>query len=298
MSGPLLLFGAAGQAGHEIMALAAARGVEVVGYDRANANIADFAAVKAAVVAVDPRLVVNAAAYTAVDKAESEPEAAYAANALGAEFVARAAAARQVPVIQLSTDYVFDGTKTGAYKETDPVAPLGVYGRTKAEGEARVRQANPRHYILRTAWVYGRYGKNFLKTVLRLAGEREELRIVADQRGCPTATQDLAEAILAIGHALTKGIEVPGTYHFAGEGTTTWHGFAAAIVEAQAEKTGRRPKVMPIATADYPTLARRPANSELDSSLFASVFGLRARPWPMRARETVEMLLAEPRVEP
>ncbi|MGH6794509.1 MAG: dTDP-4-dehydrorhamnose reductase, partial [Methylocella sp.] len=195
MSGPILVFGAAGQLGHEVMALARARDVEATGCNRARADVTDFASVKAAILAAKPRLVLNAAAYTAVDRAESEPEAAYAANARGAETIARAAAMLQVPVIQISTDYVFDGTKTGAYVETDPIAPLGVYGKTKAAGEAMVRQANPRHFILRTAWVFGRFGANFLKTIMRLSRTREELRIVADQHGCPTATQDLAEAV-------------------------------------------------------------------------------------------------------
>jgi dTDP-4-dehydrorhamnose reductase len=297
MNGPILVFGAAGQLGNEVMALARARDIEAAGCDRARADVTDFASVKAAILAVKPRLVLNAAAYTAVDRAETEPEAAYAANAAGAATIARAAALQQVPVIQISTDYVFDGTKRGAYLETDPVAPLGVYGTTKAAGEAMVRQANPCHFILRTAWVYGRFGANFLKMILRLSRTREELRIVADQHGCPTATQDLAEAVFAIDRALARGIGAPGTYHFAGDGATTWHGFASAIVEAQAQATGRRPKVSAIATADYPTPARRPANSELDSSLFASVFGVRSRPWQTRARETVEVLLNEARAE-
>jgi dTDP-4-dehydrorhamnose reductase len=288
MNGPILVFGAAGQLGHEVMALASARDIEATACHRARADITDFASVKAAILAEKPRLVLNAAAYTAVDRAETEPEAAYAANAVGAETVARAAALQQVPVIQISTDYVFDGTKKGAYVETDPIAPLGVYGKTKAVGEAMVRHANPRHFILRTAWVYGRFGANFLKTVLRLSRERADLRIVADQRGCPTATQDLAEAVFAIDCALARGIEASGTYHFAGNGVTTWHGFASAIVEAQAHATGRRPKVLAIATADYPTPARRPANS---------VFGYRASDWQTRARETVEMLLKEARAE-
>jgi dTDP-4-dehydrorhamnose reductase len=297
MNGPILVFGAAGQLGNEVMALARARDIEAAGCSRARADVTDFASVNAAILAVKPRLVLNAAAYTAVDRAESEPEAAYAANAVGAATVARAAALQQVPVIQISTDYVFDGTKTGAYVETDPIAPLGVYGRTKAAGEAMVGHANPRHFILRTAWVYGRYGANFLKTILRLSRERAELRIVADQHGCPTATQDLAEAVFAIDRALARGIATPGTYNFAGEGATTWHGFASAIVDAQARATGLRPKVSPIATADYPTPARRPANSELNSSLFASVFGVRARPWQTRAQETVETLLIEARAK-
>ncbi|MGO9674160.1 MAG: dTDP-4-dehydrorhamnose reductase [Methylocella sp.] len=298
MKGPILVFGAGGQLGREVLALAKARGIEAAGCNRAQADIADISAVEAAISAANPRLVLNAAACTAVNRAEVEPDAAYAANVTGAEVVARAAAARGLPVIHISTDYVFDGTKTGAYQETDPLAPLGVYGRTKAEGEARVREENPRHFILRTAWVYGRYGGNFLKTILQLSREREELRIVADQYGCPTATQDLAEAIFAVDRAWAHGIEAAGTYHFAGTGVTNWHGFASAIVEAQARAGGPCPTVTAISTADYPTLARRPANSALNSDLFATVFGYRARPWQACARETVDMLLDESRVEP
>lgn len=293
MRGPILVFGAAGQLGSEILGLAKARDIDAKGLTRKDADITDFAALERAIEAAKPRLIVNVAAYTAVDKAESEPEAAHAANVAGAGLIARAAAARGLPVIHMSTDYVFDGAKKGAYVETDPIAPLGVYGRTKAEGEARVRGENPRHVILRTSWVYGRYGGNFLKTMLRLAGERDQLRVVADQYGCPTATADLAEAIFAVDRAFGEGREASGLYHFAGPSVTTWRDFASAIVDAQAEASGRRPEVAPIATADYPTAARRPANSELDSRLFASVFGYGARDWRSRVAETVDALLLE-----
>jgi dTDP-4-dehydrorhamnose reductase len=297
MTGPILVLGAEGQLGREVMALAKARDIEVAGCNREQADITDFAAVEAAIFSVKPRIVLNAAAYTAVDKADSEKGAAYVANVVGAELVARATAAQHLPMIHISTDYVFDGTKIGAYVETDPIAPLGVYGMTKAEGEARVRRENPRHFILRTAWTYGRFGGNFLKTILRLSREWGELSIVADQYGCPTATQDLAEAIFAVDRAWAGGLDATGTYHFAGAGVTTWHGFASVIVEAQAQSIGRRPKVTPISTADYPTAARRPANSELDSHLFGAVFGFRARDWKTRTQETVETLLKDSRVE-
>ena len=287
MSGPLLVFGAGGQVGQELMALAAARGIGAVGLTRREVDIRDADAVDGAVVAAAPRLVVNCAAYTAVDKAESEPDLAMAVNRDAAGTIARAAARRRLPVVHLSTDYVFDGTKQGAYVEADLTAPLGVYGRTKAEGEAAVRAANPRHVILRTAWVYGRHGGNFLKTMLRLAAERDRLRVVADQRGCPTATADLAEAILAVDRGLARDPVLAGTFHFAGTGVTTWHGFAEAIVAAQAPATGRHPPVDAIATTDYPTPARRPANSELDSSKFTETFGYRARDWRERTAEVV-----------
>lgn len=291
MSQPILLFGAGGQVGQELSALAATRRLPLVGLARAQVDIRDAAAVAAAVAGNAPRLVVNAAAYTAVDRAESEPELAQAVNATAAGAIAEAAARHGVPVLHISTDYVFDGTKTGAYVEEDPIAPLGVYGRTKAEGEAAVRNVAERHVILRTAWVYGAYGANFLKTMLRLAAERDRLRVVADQRGCPTATRDIAEAVLAVDAHLAEVPQTYGTFHFAGTGATSWHGFAEAIVEAQAPATSRRPPVEAITTADYPTPAKRPANSELASDRFAATFGYRAADWRLRAREVVAALV-------
>ncbi len=287
---PMLVFGAAGQVGRELVALAERRGLPVVGVTRSEADIADASRVAALLEDHRPRLVVNAAAYTAVDKAEGDPEGAERGNVVGPRVLAEAAAAAGLPIIHLSTDYVFDGSKRRAYDETDAIAPLGVYGRTKAAGEAAVREASADHVILRTAWVYGVHGNNFLKTMLRLAAERDRLRVVADQHGCPTATQDIAEAILAI-DAHTIGHRPSGTYHFAGTDSTSWHGFAQAIVDAQAAVTGKRPIVDAIATEDYPTPAKRPANSILDSSRFAATFGYRAAPWQQRTAEIVAALL-------
>ncbi len=291
MSGPLLVFGAGGQVGQELLALAAARDLPVTGVTRAQADIADADAVAVLIHATRPRLIVNAAAYTAVARAESEPHAAQAGNVTGPTVLARAADAAGVPLLHLSTDYVFDGSKHGAYTEDDPIAPLGVYGRTKAEGEARVRAAATRHVILRTAWVYGAYGNNFLKTMLRLAGERDRLRVVGDQHGCPTATIDIAEAILAVDRAFAEGRHTYGTLHFAGTGDTSWHGFAEAIVAAQASRTGCNPPVDAITTAEYPTPARRPVNSRLASDRFADVYGYRAAPWRDRVGEVVARLV-------
>ena len=291
MSGPILVFGARGQVGRELTALAAARGLPVVGLSRAEADITNDITVRAALDVHRPAAAVNAAAYTAVDRAEKEPEAAAAANVTGPAILAAACAAAGVPLIHLSTDYVFDGAKKSAYVENDKIAPLGVYGRSKAEGEAKVREVLPRHVILRTSWVYGAYGKNFLKTVLKLAVEREELRMVADQFGCPTATADIAEAILAVVRKLAEA-KVSGTYHFAGSGRTNWAGFAAEIVRRQAVFTGRSPRIVEIKTAEYPTAARRPMNSELDSSRFRAAFGYVAGPWAYRVAEVVAALLA------
>jgi dTDP-4-dehydrorhamnose reductase len=286
----ILIFGASGQLGQEILFQAGARQIEIFGATRAQADLSDSVAVSALITAVRPRLIVNCAAYTAVDRAESDPEAAWEVNVTGAANVARATAAG-VPLVHLSTDYVFDGTKSGGYVEDDVVAPINVYGRTKADGETQVRAIAPRHIILRTAWLYGRFGNNFLKTMLRLAGERTQLRVVVDQKGCPTATQDLAEAIFAIDEKIRGNERVLwGTYHFAGAGTTSWHGFAEHIIAIWARNIKSRPLVLPITTADYPTPARRPRNSELDSSRFLTAFQYRAAPWQARVAELVDTL--------
>jgi dTDP-4-dehydrorhamnose reductase len=289
----ILVFGSGGQRGQELIGLARALDIPLVGLTRAQADIADPAQVERALAEIRPNVVLNASAYTKVDRAETEEEAAFQANALGPEILARACAAAGCPLIHVSTDYVFDGSKNGAYQESDPVAPLGVYGRSKLAGEEAIRRHLPQHVIVRTSWVYGVYGANFLKTILRLAGERDELRIVADQSGCPTSTADLAQALLTVAHALGEGRAVSGTYHFAGTGVTTWHGFASRIVEAQRPFTGRSPSVMPIRTEEYPTPAQRPANSELASSLFGRTFGYTVRPWQSAVDTTVAGLLSQ-----
>jgi dTDP-4-dehydrorhamnose reductase len=277
----ILVFGQ-GQLGQELARAAPTLGTPLRVLARADADIADRDAVASAMYRSRPSLVVNAAAYTKVDLAEKEIEAAERDNAIGPGVLARACAEAGMPLVHISTDYVFDGTKQGAYRESDPIAPLGVYGRTKAAGEAAVRDALPAHVILRTSWVYGEFGHNFLKTILRLAKERDELRVVADQFGCPTSTRDIVSAIFAIVSSPSRE-DKWGTYHFAGGGVTTWHAFATRIVAAQAPITGRKPRVTAITTAEYPTPARRPANSELDSGLFARTFGVRAQPWDEEA---------------
>jgi dTDP-4-dehydrorhamnose reductase len=295
MSAPILIFGARGQVGRELTALAAARKVAAVGLSRNDANIADNYAVRSAIDTQRPAVVVNAAGYTAVDRAERDGEAATAANVAGPAVLAAACADAGVPLIHLSSAYVFDGLKKTAYVETDRANPLGVHGRTKAEGEAKVREATKRHVILRTSWVYGVYGRNFLRTTMRLAGERDELKMVADQYGCPTASVDLAEAILVVARKLADKPNISGTFHFAGTGRTSWLGFAEEIVRRQAVFTGRTPKVTGISTAEYPSAAKRPANCELDSSKFATTFGYRARPWQERVGEVAAQLSARAR---
>lgn len=275
----ILVFGAGGQLGQELQRTAAQRAIPVAAYSRADADITDASAVSRVLDETRPALAVNAAGYTKVDLAEVEITAAQLANEIGPGILAAECDSRQTPLIHISTDYVFDGAKHGAYVETDAIAPLGVYGRTKAAGEAAVREATARHIILRISWVYGEFGSNFLKTVLRLAQDRDELRIVGDQHGCPTSTRDIADAIFRFAPMLSGEPSLWGTYHFAGVGATSWHGFATRIVDAQAPITGRRPTVTAITTADYPTAARRPANSVLDCGLFERSFGFRARDW-------------------
>ncbi len=288
----ILAFGADGQLGRDLAARASQSGIPARMVGRAEADIADDGAVARTIAAAGPAMVVNAAAYTDVDRAESETDAAFRANAVGPGVIARVCAAAGVPLLHVSTDYVFDGSKRTAYVEDDLIAPLGAYGRSKAEGEANVRRLLECHVIMRTSWIYGIYGTNFLKTVLRLARERDELRIVADQRGCPTGTADIAEAILAIAPRLVGREPIWGTYHFAGQGAATRHQFAAAIVDVQAPIANRRPAVVPISTAEYPTAARRPANSELDSSRFAATFGIKAKGWRERMPQVAAALLS------
>jgi len=271
----LLVLGSNGQVGFELGRARLPAGMTVTGIDRDRIDITDRKAVFAAVPGHD--LVVNVAAYTAVDRAEGERDAAFAANAEAPGYIAEACRNEGAALIHFSTDYVFDGVKAGPYIEDDPVNPLGVYGESKEAGERAVRAALAEHVILRTAWVYGVHGHNFVKTMLRLADERRTLRVVADQRGSPTAAADLAAAILRIATAPTKRW---GTFHFTGGGETTWHGFAEAIV-------GGRVPVEPIATADYPTPARRPANSVLDCGKIAAAYGIVGRPWQVALGEVL-----------
>ena len=225
-----------------------------------------------------PDIVVNPAAYTAVDKAESEPDQAFALNRDGARAVAAAAANQGAPVIHLSTDYVFDGTKDAPYVESDPVNPRSVYGQSKLEGELAVAAANPRHIVLRTSWVYAPFGTNFARTMLRLAAERDQLRVVDDQIGCPTYAPDIAAATIAIAKkVIAEGWnpKFAGVTHLAGPDALTWYAFANDIVRGAALRGGRSVPVNPIATSDYPTPAARPANSRLSTARLASVFDVR-----------------------
>jgi dTDP-4-dehydrorhamnose reductase len=275
----ILVFGAGGQIGREVCRAARPSRYAVLPLDRRVIDITKGAAVSAMLAREAPDLAINLAAYTAVDRAESEADAAWAINCAGAAHIAAACAESETPLIHLSTDYVFDGRKTGPYQEGDAVNPLGVYGSSKEAGERAVRAALARHVILRTAWVFGAHGTNFVKTMLRLAAERPLLRVVADQRGCPTAAADIAAALMVIAERIETGEARWGTYHFAGADPVSWHGFAEAILDLAAPQLATRPRVEPITTDQYPTPARRPMNSVLDCRKIEEAFGIRAPPW-------------------
>ena len=264
----------------------------VVTLGRPELDLAQPETIAPAIAAARPDIVVNAAAYTAVDRAESERDLAFAINAAGAEAVAEAAAKLGVPVIQISTDYVFDGTKPAPYVETDAPAPLSVYGASKLAGEEAVAAANPRHVILRTSWVYSAGGANFLLSMLRLARERPALRIVDDQYGSPTQADDIAAGIVTVARALASGKGATGIFHMTAAGETTWCGFARAIFEESAKRGGPSVPVEPITTADYPTPAKRPKNSRLDCTKIAEAYGIRLPHWRERVESCVAAVLA------
>lgn len=288
----ILVFGGLGQLGQELSAHAAQQGVRVASFGRQAADVTDPKAVAAAIDRVRPTLIVNAAAYNQVDKAESEPLVAERVNGLGPRVLAEAAGIKGLPFVHISTDYVFDGRKSGAYREEDAVAPLGVYGSSKARGEEGVRNGLREHLILRTSWLFGAHGSNFLTRMLRLAAEREAFDVVVDQTGTPTDAGDLARGILVAAAAVARGAEPWGTYHVAGAGVASRYDFACAVVATQAALTGRRPTVNPVATADRPTAATRPLNSALDSSRFAVAFGFRVGDWRPAVERTVARIFS------
>jgi dTDP-4-dehydrorhamnose reductase len=273
-----VVLGAAGQLGRALCATRLDEGQPIIGLTHADLDVTDREAVIATLTARRPDLVINAAAYTAVDRAESESASAFAVNRDGAANIAESCASLDVPMIHVSTDYVFDGSKIGAYREEDEPVPLSVYGLSKAEGEQLVRERNNRCAIIRTSWLFGVDGDNFVKTIVKLARERDELRVVADQRGCPTPAADLADAIFALGRAMLAERALSGIFHFAGAEPTSWHAFAEAVVQKVAPRLARRPRLVPIATEDYPTPARRPLNSVLNCGKLARL-GIRQRSW-------------------
>ncbi|WP_051748025.1 dTDP-4-dehydrorhamnose reductase [Nevskia soli] len=280
----ILLLGRNGQVGHELLRTLAPLG-EVIAADRATLDLCDESAIRALVRRVRPTLIVNAAAYTAVDKAESEPDLAFAVNARAPAVLAQEAAALGAWLVHYSTDYVFAGDKPqGAYLETDATGPINAYGRSKLAGEAAIAAEGGAHIILRTSWVYGAHGANFAKTIVRLAREREKLSIVADQIGAPTSSHLIAETTAQLIWQLAGAGEaaISGLYHLQSAGEASWYEFAGAIVEqlrAMDAAAVRCREILPIPASAYPTPARRPANSRLDCGKIARTFGLSLPHW-------------------
>jgi len=278
----LLILGANGQVGAALVARARQAGIAHAGLTRIQCDITDARALKQAIAPGD--VVVNCAAYTAVDSAERDAEAAQRVNALGARNVASTCTAAGAPLVHISTDYVFDGESPRAAREDDPTRPLSVYGRSKHDGEIAVRECLDRHVILRTSWIFSAHGQNFVKTMLRLASQRAELRVVDDQVGGPTAADDIAQAILRLVDAAARPAFAGwGTYHFSGTPAVSWCAFARAIVPPGVA-------VQPIATADYPHPARRPLNSVLDCSRIGAVFDIAQPDWRVALRDVLAKL--------
>jgi dTDP-4-dehydrorhamnose reductase len=282
----VLMFGATGQVATEIRRLAGPD-LAVRALGRGEADLADPEACAAHVAAAEADVAINAAAYTAVERAEAEEDLATVVNGAAPGAMARAAAARGMPFLHVSTDYVFDGSGDRPWREDDPVAPLGAYGRSKLAGERAVAAAGGPHVILRTAWVFAAHGHNFVGTMLRVGAERDRLTVVDDQRGGPTAAADIAAALVAVSRAFAAGRGVSGVFHFCGAPTVTWRGFAQEIFR-QADWI-RAPEVAPIATADWPTPAARPKNSALDCARIAADYGVAQPDW----RASLDTIIAE-----
>jgi dTDP-4-dehydrorhamnose reductase len=288
----ILILGGSGQVGTELRRFAWPEGVTVHAPSHAELDVTDKCAVVRAISARSWSAVINAAAYTAVDKAETDISAAWRANALTPAILATETARKRSPLIHISTDYVFDGAADRPYVESDPVGPLGVYGASKEAGEQAVRSGNARHVIVRTAWLVSSHGNNFVKTMLRLAAERDRLRVVSDQRGCPTSAADLARALATIALRLARDFDAPcGTYHAVNAGETNWCEFAREIMAQAAKRGARTVPIDAISTADYPTAAKRPANSRLATAKLDRDYGLSMNTWQSAISSILDELI-------
>ena len=291
----VLLTGVNGQVGHALSLKLS--GVEVVGLSRNELDLTNQAEIRRIVREIKPDLIINPAAYTAVDKAESEAELVYAINAKAAQILAEEAARLGAALVHFSTDYVYDGTKNAPYVETDSANPIGIYAKSKLAGEGAIRAVGLPHLILRTSWVYGSYGKNFLKTIIRLASERDSLRIVADQLGAPTSSESIAAALVELMEKWQPAQEnQTGIYHFTNAGYTSWHGFSCEIINEYNKLAGvpalkaSMENIVAITTADYPTPAARPANSRLDNAKLKQTFAVELPTWQQGLQQVMQSL--------
>jgi len=290
----ILITGGTGQVGLELLATDWPEGVVLHAPTRAELDLGDPASVRAAFAATPFAAAINSGAYTAVDKAETEVADAFAANAIGPAVLADATREAGIPLIQVSTDYVFDGFKDGLYVETDPVGPLGVYGASKLAGELAVRAGNPRSVVLRTAWLLSVHRANFLKTMLCLAADRRSLRVVGDQHGCPTSARDIAQTLKTITLKMIVDPDAPtGIYQFVNAGETTWAGLAREIFARSAATGGPSATVEAIPASEYPTPAKRPTNSRLSAAKLTRDYGVSPRPWQAAVAEIIHELHAE-----
>jgi dTDP-4-dehydrorhamnose reductase len=288
----ILVIGSKGQLGHELLIQGNNLGYEILPADLPDLDITDKTQVKHWLEKFQPSLVVNAAAYTNVDKAETQQNLAFAVNRDGPANLAEACAKFEIPLIHISTDFIFDGKKSSPYIESDPVSPLSIYGKSKQEGEKEVRSRLKKHIILRTAWLYGVHGQNFVKTMLRLGREKEVISVVADQYGSPTSAADLADAVLQIISSIKYNPDITwGTYHYCGQGITTWHGFTEEILSLARQYIPIKTKdIKPISTAEYPTKAIRPPFSALDCGLIKKNFGISIEPWQDSLKTVIRQL--------
>lgn len=290
----ILVIGRTGQIATELRQRLPAAGHEALALEAPELDLTSPGSIEAAMAGFRPEAIINAAAYTAVDKAEDDTALAFAVNGTGPGLLGEAAARAGIPVVHYSTDYVFDGSKPTPYTEADPPNPVGAYGASKLDGERRLHAAQPRSVTFRTAWVCSAHGNNFVKTMLRFGKERPEMRVVADQHGAPTFADDLADAAIAVLPRLVaapEGDPCFGVFHLTGQPFTTWHSFAAAIFDGAAARGQTAPKLTAITTADYPTRASRPANSRLDCSRAAAVLGIAAADWRQGLDRCLDALL-------
>jgi dTDP-4-dehydrorhamnose reductase len=289
----ILITGADGQLGRELINQGQLKGFCVQAPSEDDMDITDLEKIDRYMAFHQPEVVINAAAYTQVDKAESEAALAFAVNTTGSANLARMCAKNKIPLVHISTDYVFDGQKGTSYLETDAISPVGVYGRSKADGEIEIRSHLKEHIILRTSWLYGIHGHNFAKTMLKLATTKPKIRVVADQYGSPTNAADLAQTILIISDRMQFNDDVDwGTYHYCGQGVISWYNFAEKIIGlARLYADVKTTRIEPIATADYPTRAVRPIYSALDCSRIQKHFGINPKPWQKSLEITIKELL-------
>jgi dTDP-4-dehydrorhamnose reductase len=291
----VMITGVNGQLGWELSRQVGRTNMEPILFDRDGLDISDQSMVARIFAVEKPDLLINAAAYTKVDLAESQPDTAFTVNRDAPGYLAQCCATAGIPMIHISTDYVFDGSRSDAYPESFPLSPIGVYGRSKAEGEGLVQKYLDRYLIVRTSWVYGIHGQNFVKTMLRHGREKDRIGVVSDQAGSPTSATDLAEALLLLASQIEEKKDIRwGIYHYCGQGITTWFDFARAIFDA-AHLFGypHTPLVAPIPTADYPTAVKRPAFSALDCRLISQYFGIIPRPWKESLIEVLKEILSE-----